>query len=88
MLRPIGKNGNIAVSTITEDAGLYVVVSFLCIVVEIGEPLLRHVVEGDVFFHCSTTFFQIVANVGGEGETYASVGFCMVVEHHYRHRSK
>ena len=70
LLRPIGKNGKITVATIAEDAGLYVVVSFLCIVVEIGEPLLRHVVEGDVFFHCSTTFFQIVANVGGDGASY------------------
>ena len=58
-------DAEIGVATVHEDAGLYVVVALLCIVVHVFQALLRHVIVVDVVLRLLGVFLQGALYAGG-----------------------
>ena len=73
VLFKVSDDGNKILATIDKDAGLYLVIPFLCVVIEAAKPLLCHVVKEDVVSCLRTVFLQGVLNTCGECQTNISV---------------
>ena len=78
---PVFDDGEVGLATILEDAGLYVVIAFLGIVVQVGEAPLRHVVDVDVLSQRRTVLLQRVTDTGGQRQTDVAVGSGLLVQH-------
>ena len=74
-LLDIPQDIQVGVTAIHENAGLYVVVALLGVVVHVFQALLRHVVIADIVLHLLGVFFQSALDDGGKGQTDAAVGF-------------
>ena len=72
-------------ASIAENAGLYIVITFLGIVVEVGETLLRHIVVVDVVLHDGTIVIQRTTDIGSQSQTDVSVYLSLAVKHRDRH---
>ena len=83
---PALDDGEIAVATVLEDVGLYVVIALLGIVVQVAKALLRHVVVADIVLQGGTVLLQRVADVGGQRHTDVAVGFALVIQQGDGHR--
>ena len=70
----IPQDVQIGVATIHEDAGLYVIIALLGIVVHVPQTLLRHVVVLDIILHLLGIFLHGTLDDGGQGQTYTTVG--------------
>ena len=75
MALDVAEHGDIVLATVTEDAGLYLLVTLVGIVVQVLQPLLGHLVQVDVVGHLTAVLRQRVANVCGKGETDTPVLF-------------
>ena len=73
-------------AAIAEYIGLDVVITLLCIVVEVGETLLCHVVIANVVLHHGAVIVQRITNVGGQRQTDIAVYLSLLVKHGNRHR--
>ena len=83
---PILDDGEVAVATILEDVGLYVVIALMGIVVQVAQALFRHVVVADVVLQRATILFQRVADIGGQRHTDVTVSLALVVKQRDGHR--
>ena len=63
----------VGVAAVLEDACLYVVVSFLCVVVKVAQTVLGGIVIFNVFGQLGTTLLQLVAYAGGQNEADLTV---------------
>ena len=78
--------GEIAVAAVNEDALLDVSIALLCIVVQLAQALLRHVVIADVPSQLLITLGQHAADILGEHQTGVAPLLTVLRRHHVRHR--
>ena len=82
---PILDDSPVVSSAVLEDAGLYVVITLLRIVVQMAKSLFRHVVIAYVVLHGAAVLLQRVAYVGGQCQTDVPIRLGLQAQHSYWH---